>query len=137
MVNQRHRELTKAQRLDRICAAIEGDLRQVYSTEFDQAHEACAALVRLSEPGLPKDYVDLDAAIVADMAGSNEVKRVLPHVISRHLPGATLHDQVDEPAVIDSTWLYGRYEIVVEWDYTRHFGDPDGLTVTAQQAVAQ
>ena len=67
----------------------------------------------------------------ADTAGCRAVNHQLANVVQRHFPGAVLVDEINEPAVIDSTWQHPATgaTFAIEWDHTRKLGDPSGLTV--------
>jgi len=107
--------------------AITGELRAFYAERFRLAlHAAETNRTRFETPD---GASGIDPVYAADTAACRAVNRHLPVAMARWLPGARCVDRIDEPAVIDSHWLHQDQDLVVEWDYTHDFGDPNGLTI--------
>ncbi len=107
---------------------LQAELRAIYTRAFGPAHQAAEDVGSRFEPA--DGTTPLDPVYAADIAGCRAINAELASVVERHLPGARLLAQVDEsPAVIDSRWILGSCVVVIEWDYTHDFGDPDALNV--------
>jgi len=108
-------------------AAIAADLRAIYARAFAQTlEEATKASCHFEAAD---GTGALDPVYAADIAGCRAVNTCLVTTVAEHLPGASLLDRIDEPAVIDSCWLYQQRVFVVEWDHSYDFGDPEALVV--------
>lgn len=108
-------------------AALAADLRAIYTEAYEPSHRAAAQAQTRFETADGTSIVD--PVYAADAAGCRAVNAQLAATVDRHLPGATAIVRVDEPAVIDSQWLYHQRVVVIEWDYTLDFGDPQALVV--------
>lgn len=106
--------------------ALACELRAIYARAFSATHAAAAGAAVQFETA---DGIVLDPVFAADSAGCRAVNRHLPASVRRIVPGMRLIERIDEPAVIDSSWLLRGRTVVIEWDHQVDFGDPDGLTV--------
>lgn len=117
--------------LDLIGRAALSDLTRDLRSTYLRAYTATAldASKAFDHLAIPDGTSPVDPVFAADAAGCRAVNRVLRWAVAFHLPGAVLLDWIDEPAVIDSQWLWGDRAVVIEWDYSYDFGDPEALTV--------
>lgn len=113
--------------LDQALAAIRAELRALYAETFRLTHTAAVEGTRLFETPDGTGPVDPDYA--ADTAACRAVNRHQAAVIGRWLPGARLHTQCCEPAVVETTWAWHGHLVAIDLDYTHDFGDPAALTV--------
>ncbi len=107
--------------------ALADELRAIYQQAFTPALERAINARERFETA--DGTAAFDPVFAADTAASRTVNQAMPAAIARHLPDAQLIESIDEPAVIDSRWQCGSTIVVVEWDYTRPFGDAGAPTV--------
>ena len=107
--------------------ALAEELRTLYAETFRLALRSAEDTRQRFET--PDGTGIIDPVYAADTAACRAINRHLPTVIARWLPGARLVDGIDEPAVIDSRWLYQQRVIDIEWDYSFDFGDAEALMV--------
>lgn len=107
--------------------ALADELRTLYAETFRLVLRAAGEARQRFET--PDGTGPVDPIFAADTAACRAINRHLPTVIARWLPGAQLVEGIDEPAVIDSRWLYQQRIVDIQWSYSSDFGAAEGLTV--------